>query len=172
MRAPVANPLYRPARYAFAGWNWKTAAVSAVLRAALFFATNRRASHAAAFRSAVVEALFAIVAAGLLGAATQKLRDAKPVAVAAGLVWLGLPALAVAAQALVHHLAGTPHLSTGLWVSFVFASIASGCTWVLQRRGFLLTGGDGTSRERRNDEGGPTEHGGPLSERADGVGNP
>lgn len=148
MRRPVENELSpkvrrgaprTPLAFVFAAWNWKTASVSALLRAGLFFATNRRAGQATALRSALVEGVFAIFAAGLLGAATERLRAAERPVRTGLLVWLGLPTLAVAAQALVHHLAGTPHLRTGLVVSFAFASVASGCTWLLQRRGFLLT---------------------------------
>ena len=126
-------------------WNWKAAAVSAAVRATVFLGTNLRAGRQQALRAALVEAGFSVIAAGLLGAATERLRFARPVWAVALVVWLGLPSAMVAAQAGVHHWAGTPHLRAGLIASFVFAALASGFNWFAQRRGVLLTGSKGVS---------------------------
>ena len=121
-------------------WNWKAAMVSALLRAGTFFLSDLHAGRHQAVRAGVVEACFAIVAAGLLAAITQRLRSARPVWATAMFVWLGLPLLLVPLQALVHRLAGTTYVRTGLVFSFCFAALASGFTWSLQRRGFFLAG--------------------------------
>lgn len=126
-------------------WNWKTAGLSALLRAVTFLATNLRAGSHKAVRAMLVEAVFAILAAGTLGAVTQRLRATRPFAATALTVWLGLPTLLVAAQTAVHRLAGTPHLRTGLIVSFCFAAIASGFTWYTVRRGVMLAGEETTA---------------------------
>lgn len=73
----------------------------------------------------LVEPVFAIFAGGLIGAASQQLRRAKPLLATALLVWAGLPGLMILAQMAVHRMAGTPHLSGGLVASFCLAAVAS-----------------------------------------------
>jgi hypothetical protein len=121
-------------------WNWKSAAISALLRAAIFFATNRRAGSHIAVRAMLAEAVFAIAAAGLMGAVTQRLRATRPVWATALIVWLGLPTLMLAAQFAWHRALGTPHVRTGLIVSFCFAAISTGFNWFAMRRGVMLAG--------------------------------
>ncbi|HEY4356600.1 MAG TPA: hypothetical protein VGN16_12685 [Acidobacteriaceae bacterium] len=140
----LAAILLHPWRNLVGLWNWKAASLSALLRAATFLATNLRAGSHKAVRAMLVEAVFAILAAGTLGAVTQRLRATRPFAATALTVWLGLPILLVAAQTVVHRLAGTPHLRTGLIVSFCFAAVASGFTWYTVRRGVMLAGRETT----------------------------
>ena len=130
----------RPAKNLLTGWNWKAALISVCIRASVFFATNLRAGHASAVRASFVEAGFAIVAAGLLAAMTQRVRHAKPVWATGIAVWLGVPCLLLTMQSTVHHLAGTPHMKTGLIASFCMAAFGSGFNWYAQRRGVLVTG--------------------------------
>lgn len=92
----------------------------------------------------MVEAVFAVFAAGLIGAISQQLRDAEPLWATALLVWAGLPGVMLLAQAGVHRLAGTPHLSGGLVVSFLMAAGASSFTWFAMRQGAMLGGVDET----------------------------
>lgn len=121
-------------------WNWKAAAFSAMLRGLLFFLTNLHAGRARAGRALLVEMVYATFAAGLAGAATQRLRHAVPRAATAAVVWLALPLLMLAAQAAVHHAMGTPHLRAGLIASFVFAAFATGFNWFAMGRGAFVTG--------------------------------
>jgi hypothetical protein len=121
-------------------WNWKAAAVSAILRAATFFASNLRADSHSAVRAMLVEAAFATVAAGLMGAITQQLRATRPVWATMLVIWLALPATMLAAQFTWHRAMGTPHLRVGLIASFCFASVASGFNWYAMRRGAMLAG--------------------------------
>ncbi len=92
----------------------------------------------------VVEAVFAIFAAGLLGAISQQLREAQPLWATAFLVWAGLPGLMLLAQVGIHHMAGTPHQSSGLMISFALAMFASAFTWYAMRHGVMLGGVDET----------------------------
>jgi len=124
-----------------ASWSWKAATISALLRASLFFATNVRASTHKALHAALVEAVFAIFAAGLMGAISQQLRCANPVWATGIVVWLGMPGLMFFAQRAVHRSAGTPHTTIGLIASFCFAALASSFSWYAMRHGALL-GGD------------------------------
>jgi drug/metabolite transporter (DMT)-like permease len=93
----------------------------------------------------LVEAVFAVIAAGLVGAISQQLRKAEPLWATALLVWAGLPGLMLLAQFAVHHLARTPHLGGGLVASFCLASFASAFTWYAMRNGAMLGGIDETS---------------------------
>jgi hypothetical protein len=133
----------RPLRTLLAAWSWKTALFSALLRASIFFASNLHTGHGHAVRAMLIEAAFSMLASGFLGGVTQCVRHARPVWATALLVWVGLPAVMLAAQFGVHRLGGTPHMRSGLIASFVFASIASGFTWYAMRRGALLAGDEG-----------------------------
>lgn len=136
----LGDILRHPYATLIAAWNWKAAAVSVLLRAGVFFATNLRSGQHSAVRAMLVEAAFATAAAGLMGAATQRLRAARPVWATAFIVWLGLPALMLVAQFIWHRALGTPHLRTGLIASFCFASLASGFNLFAMRRGAMLAG--------------------------------
>src|ERR1700712_1141214 len=105
-------------------WSWKAAGWSALLRAVTFFLTNLRAGRMHAVRAGFVEAFFAIFAAGVIGAVSQRLRSAKPIWATAIVVWLAMPMLMLLVQSAVHTFAGTQNLGTGLALSFCFAAIA------------------------------------------------
>lgn len=122
-------------------WNWKAAAFSAMLRGVLFFVLNLRAGHAVAAKAMGVEVLYATAAAGLAGAATQRLRYATPQRATAAVILLGIPVVMLVAQAAVHHATGTPRLRSSLLASFVFASLATGFNWFAMRQGVFVTQG-------------------------------
>jgi len=134
-----------PLRSLMPVWSWKSACISALLRAATFFLTNLRAGRFDAVRAGLVEAVFAIFAAGLMGAVSQRLRLAQPAWKTALVVWLAMPFAMLLAQFGVHRMAGTPHLGTGLIASFCFAAIASSFSWYAMRQGVLLGGDAETS---------------------------
>ena len=121
-------------------WNWKTAALSAMIRAAIFFRVNLRAGGAAALKAMLVEAAYAIVAAGLAGAVSQRLRHAEPRRRAALVICLAIPAVLLALQALVHRVMGTPRLGRSLAASFCLAALGTGFNWFAMSRGALVTG--------------------------------
>jgi hypothetical protein len=126
-------------------WSWKAALISAMLRAGTFFVTNLHAGKHKALEAMLVEAVFAIFVAGLMGAVSQRLRAAQPPWATFTFVCLAMPLLLLLTQTAVHHAAGTRYLGTGLIVSFCFASIASAFSWYAMRRGVLLGGADSTS---------------------------
>jgi hypothetical protein len=132
--------LHHPIENLIQGWNWKSGAISILVRSGIFFTTNLRAGGHRALRAALVEAVVAVLAAGVMGALTQRLRDARPIAATLLIVWLLMPAAMVGSEATVHHLFATPHIRTGLIVSFCLASVASGFAWFAQRRGVMLAG--------------------------------
>ena len=140
IRTALRGILGHPWRTLAPSWSWKAAGLSAMLRAATFFATNLRAGRHKALDAMAVEAVFAIVAAGILGSVAQHLRCARPLWATALVVWLGMPAAMLLAQAGVHHVAGTQYMGTGLVVSFCYAAIASSFSWYAMSRGALLGG--------------------------------
>ena len=144
LRNALRDILLHPVRALVPAWSWKAAGVSALLRAATFFATNLRAGRFDAVRAGLVEAVFAVFAAGTMGAVSQKLRLAKPVWATGLVVWFAMPFTMLLAQAGVHKLAGTPHLGMGLALSFCFAAIASSFSWYAMRHGALLGGASET----------------------------
>ena len=121
-------------------WSWKTATISAMLRAIIFLTTNRHAARHHAELTALAEALYSLTAAGLMGALTQRLRDVRPLWAAAVVVWGALPVGMVAVELRVHRLVHTQHVRVGLISSFLIASVSSGFTWYAMRRGVLLQG--------------------------------
>jgi hypothetical protein len=99
-------------------------------------------SWKAAFISALV---YAVLTAGLIGAVSQRLRDAKPAWATSGLISLVLPGIIILAQFGVHRLAHTPHVGAGMVVSFGGSALAAAFSLFAMRRGCLLGGNDSTS---------------------------
>jgi hypothetical protein len=63
-----------PVRTLVPPWSWKAAAFAAAFRGITFFATNLRAGQGEATKALVVEAVFAFIAGGLIGAISQQLQ--------------------------------------------------------------------------------------------------
>jgi hypothetical protein len=145
LRDALRETARHPLRTLLPNWSWKSACISASLRATTFFVTNLCAGHAEALRAGMVEAGFAIFAAGVMGSIAQRLRHAQPLWATALFVWLGMPSLMLSAQLAVHTVADTPHMQTGLIASFCFAATASSFSWYAMREGALLGGAAQTS---------------------------
>ncbi len=144
LRAELREMVLHPQRCLFPAWSWQAAVSSAVFRAAIFFLTNLRAGVAAAVRAGGVEVVFAVFAAGLLGAVSQRLRLARPMWATVVVVWLAFPAIMMLAQFGVHQEAGTRYMGTGLVASFALSAIASSFSWFAMRHGVML-GGDAST---------------------------
>jgi hypothetical protein len=137
--------LRRPVRTLVPPWSWKAAACNAVIRAAMFFITNLRSGHWVATKAMLVEAIYAVLVGGLIGAISQQLRRAKPLWATALVVWIGLPGTMLLVQVAIHRIAGTPHLGGGLVISFCLAALASAFSWYAMRQGAMLGGIDQTT---------------------------
>lgn len=123
-----------------AGFNWKMAVWSAVLRGGMFFLTNLRAGHNAALRATLVETVYALISMGLLGAATERIKDLRPAWLTAVTVWAAMPMLTLMGEFEVHVWFGTPRMKTSMIASFVLAAVGSGFSWFAMRRGAFLVG--------------------------------
>lgn len=133
-----------PLRALAASFNWKTAAISAMLRGLMFFFTNLRSGHSLALRATMVEACFAICASGVIGAITQRIRNARPEWLRGLAIWCLLPATLLTVQFFVHRAFGTPQLKASMIGSFCFAALGTGFNWFAMRRGALLVDSGGS----------------------------
>jgi len=128
-------------------WSWKAAILSALFRAGMFFLTNLQEGDRKAIHAFLVEAVFAIFATGIMGAVSQHLRNARPLWATATVVWIAMPAVSTIAQFAVHRAAKTPHLGTGIVLTFFLSAIASSFSWYAMKNGALLGGADQTTLE-------------------------
>lgn len=121
-------------------WNYKSAIVSALCRAPIFFFTNLPSGLSAALGAAWAELLFRFIASGFYGALTQQLRRIQPpiAGTIAGLVLL--PVLGHSAEFLVHWWRGTPQLGASITASVAFTCITTTFNLFAMRRGALITG--------------------------------
>lgn len=126
-----------------AGFNWKMAAWSAVVRGGMFLLTNLRTGHAAALRATLAEGVYALLAIGVLGAVTERIRDARPEWLTAVLVWVAMPVLMMMGEFEVHTALHTPQMRAGLMASFAMTAVGSGFSWFAMRRGAFLVGESG-----------------------------
>lgn len=137
--------ILRPIQTLVPPWSWKAAIFGSLLRSATFFTVNLRSGPKQAIRAMVVEAVFATIALGLIGAISQQLRKAEPLWATIGVVWLGMPAVMTLAQFGLHRAVHTPHLTGGLLVSFCYTAISAAFSWYAMRRGAMLGGSDETT---------------------------
>jgi hypothetical protein len=121
-------------------WNWKSALLSSIFRANLFFAVNFTAGARRAFAAAAAEFLLRLAASGFYGALTESFRNAEPPWAAALVVSLLLPSISHSMELLVHWLRGTPHLRTSIIASICFTGVSTAFNWFAMRKGALVVG--------------------------------
>ena len=102
--------LHQPAKYLLHRWNWKSALLSSLIRAGLFFATNVAAGFPAALAAMKTELVFRGVTSGFYGALTQAFREAEPAWAAAIAVMILLPLANHSLELFVHWMRGTQKL--------------------------------------------------------------
>ncbi len=147
LRQALLELLLNPRATLWRAWSWKAAILSAFFRSGLFFLTNLKAGDRKAIHAFLVEAVFAVFATGFMGAVSQHLRNARPVWATATVVWIAMPAASTVAQFAVHRAAKTPHLGTGIALTFCLAAIAGSYSWYAMKNGALLGGADQTTIE-------------------------
>jgi hypothetical protein len=126
-------------------WNYKTALLSALVRAGIFFATNARSGYDAATAAMLTEFCFRFATSGFYGALTQRFRRVEP-------SWAGtlgaivlLPVLAHSLEFVVHRWRGTPELAASMGASIAFTMLSTAFNLFAMRRGALVVGaGTGT----------------------------
>jgi hypothetical protein len=132
LREPVQRLLYR--------WNWKSAVLSSLLRASLFFATNLTAGLPAAFAAMRTELVFRAITSGFYGALTENFREAEPPWAAAITVMILLPIANHSLEFVVHWMRGTRNLATSIGASVILTAFSTLFNLFVMRRGALIVG--------------------------------
>lgn len=130
-------------------WNWKSAVVSASIRAPIFFTANLQAGLEAATAAFLTEFTYRVVSAGFYGALTDFFarRQARRAATVQALIVL--PALAHSVEYGVHWFAGTPHIATAVAGSVAMSVATTRVSLFLMRRGLFVAGGQSFAADVR-----------------------
>ncbi len=146
---PVRDALFdlarHPAQTFYYSWNWKSALLSAMLRAPIFlFATLRDGLESISI-AVLVEAGYNAAISGFYGAFVQKLRNARPRWASGLLIVVIFPAVLLWFDYLVHLYTGMPHLKGGMLAAGILSLLSSLFNWYLMSRDSLLVGKEGRS---------------------------
>ena len=120
--------------------HWKSAVLSADLRACLFFGTTAGVGAAAAWHAAAVEVLVRVPIVGVLAAIAQARCTVEPAWRSTLLTVAVLPLGANAVEFIVHWRSGTPALKTSIVASLGLSVLATLFNQFAMRRGALLVG--------------------------------
>jgi hypothetical protein len=121
-------------------WNWKSALLSSLFRALIFFFANWKAGSGAAIAAMLAEFLYRALTAGFYGTITQRLRRIEPPWRGALTASVLLPALGHSLEWLLHRLRGTPNLRASITASVVFTLVSSLFHLFAMRRGHFIVG--------------------------------
>lgn len=143
--AALCDLFAHPYRTFFLSWNWKTASLSAMMRAPIFFFSTLRDGWQAVSVAVAVEAVYSAGISGCYGAFAQRLRRSRPLWLSALLITILLPAVLLWFDYLVHRVMRTPDLRRGILASGLFAALSSAFNWYSMLHGNLLTGKEGRS---------------------------
>lgn len=133
--------LQHPVEHLIHRWNWKSAVLSSLLRAAIFFFTNLAAGWHAAVGALLAELALRAVTSGFYGAITEAFSEARPEWAAMAAAMLVLPALNHSLEFLVHWLRGTPKLGLSISASVIFTALSTAFNLYAMRHGVLTVGG-------------------------------
>jgi hypothetical protein len=143
--AALSDLVSHPVQTFFYSWNWKSALLSAMLRAPLFlFATIRQGLEAISV-AVIVEAVYSAGISGCYGAFVQKLRRARPLWASGLLILVILPALLLWIDYLLHLYTRMPNLKGGMLAAGTLCVLSSLFNWYLMSRNSLLVGKEGRS---------------------------
>ncbi len=124
-------------------WNWKSAALSIILRGPIFLIASVRRGWAVAAAALITEAVFCAVTAGFYGMFVQAVRNARPKWVTGLLITVLIPAGFQGLEYGMHYVRGTPHLKGAEIASVIISALSALFNWYAMRRGALLVGGEG-----------------------------
>jgi hypothetical protein len=141
----LADLALHPVRTFFYSWNWKSALLSATLRAPIFLLATLRRGLEAISVAVVVEAVYSAAISGCYGAFVQKLRNARPIWASGLLIVVVLPGVLLWVDYLLHLYTGMPNLKGGMLAAAVLCVLSSLFNWYLMSRSSLLVGKEGRS---------------------------
>jgi hypothetical protein len=132
--------LREPVKYLLHRWNWKSALLSSILRASLFFAANLSAGLPAAVAAMQTELVFRGITSGFYGALTEAFREAEPPWAAALTVMFLLPVANHSLEFFVHWMRGTQKLLPSIVASMILTAFSTLFNFYVMRRGALIVG--------------------------------
>lgn len=121
-------------------WNYKSAVLSSLVRASIFFGVNASAGMDAAVGAAMAEMALRLLTSGFYGALTQSFRQVEPRATAMLTAMVLLPAIAHSLELVVHWARGTPALAASITVSMAFTILSTAFNLFAMRHGVLIVG--------------------------------
>lgn len=121
-------------------WNWKSAVLSSLFRAAVFFFANLSAGLPAALAAMQTELFLRAISSGFYGALTESFREAEPPWAATLAVAVGLPFANHSIEFLVHWMRGTRKLVPSILSSVGFTLLSTLFNFYAMRRGALVVG--------------------------------
>jgi hypothetical protein len=136
----LAKICHHPCEYLLHCWNWKTAFLSALVRAALFFAVNIAAGFMAALVAMLGEFAVRIVGAGFYGGVIESFRLAKPRWLATLIVLIALPCLNHSAELFLHWILGSPNIKASMIASIALTVISTSFNLFAMRKEVFITG--------------------------------
>ncbi len=122
-------------------WNWKSAVISAVIRAAIFFAANLPSGRTAAWAAFSTEIWLRLATSGFYGGLTQEFGRVEPEWQGMLAATIALPLIAHTLELCVHAVRGTPALLLSILASMAFTVFSTSFNVFAMRRGVLITGG-------------------------------
>jgi hypothetical protein len=134
-----------PAQTFCRSWNWKTALLSALLRAPMFLIATLHYGLEAISIAVLVEAVYSVAISGCSGAVLQKLRNARPRWASGLLIVAILPATLLWLDYLLHLYTRMPNLKSGMVAAGTLCVLSSLFNWYLMSRDSLLVGTEGRS---------------------------
>lgn len=138
--AAVGVDLWRHPVRLLTRWNWKSAVISAVIRAAIFFAANLPYGRAAAWAAFSTEIWFRLATSGFYGGLTQELGRVEPEWRGMLAATIALPMISHTLELSVHLVRGTPALLPSILASMAFTVLSTSFNVFAMRRGALVTG--------------------------------
>jgi hypothetical protein len=121
-------------------WNYKSAVLSSLMRASLFFVTNRRAGFEAAMAAMITEFVFRFCTAGFYGAMTQAFRRVEPERYGMAAAMIVLPLIAHTLELAVHWWRGTPVLGLSILASVLLTVLSTSFNLFAMRQGAFVVG--------------------------------
>jgi hypothetical protein len=140
VRHAILLLIREPVKYLLLRWNWKSALLSSLVRAFLFFATNLSAGLPAALAAMKTELVFRGITSGFYGALTEAFREAEPPWAAAVTVMVLLPIANHSIELLVHWMRGTQKLFSSILASVILTAFSTLFNFYVMRRGALIVG--------------------------------
>lgn len=137
LRHPVRDLIHR--------WNWKSAVLSSLLRAGIFFFTNLVAGWHAAVGALLAELALRAATSGFYGAVTEAFSEARPAWAAMTAAMVVLPLVNHSLEFLVHWLRGTPKLGLSITASVIFTACSTSFNVYVMQHGVLTVGGKSKS---------------------------